>query len=70
MKILALSALALLAVCAHARAADTKLPAPAIDCELVREKVAEYGKAKAVAWAISNGFSLKEISQARKCLVK
>lgn len=46
---------------------DTGLPAGAT-CELVREKVAEHGKAAALAWALKQGYSLAQIRQARRCL--
>jgi hypothetical protein len=46
---------------------DVGLPA-GITCELVREKVAEHGKAAAIAWAIRQGYSLAQIRQAQRCL--
>lgn len=62
--VVVLSALVLVAVCARARAADV----PVIDCVLVRAMVAEHGKARALAWAIENGYRWREIRAARKCL--
>lgn len=62
--VVVLSALVLVTVCARARAAD----APAIDCVLVRSLVAEHGKARALAWAIENGYGWRDIRAARKCL--
>lgn len=41
-------------------------PQPKIDCELIRARVAEYGKIRAYGWALANGYSLKEISRIRK----
>lgn len=46
---------------------DTGLPAGAT-CELVREKVAEHGKAVAISWALKQGYSLAQIRVARRCL--
>ena len=46
---------------------NTGLPA-GITCELVREKVAEHGKAVAWAWAIKQGYSFAQIAAARRCL--
>lgn len=45
--------------------ADAALP-DGITCELVREKVAEHGKAAAFAWAIEHGISLRQIWQIRR----
>jgi hypothetical protein len=59
----AMAVLILMATCAKSRAEDLK-----IDCDLVRYKVAEYGKAKALAWALENGFTWRQINEARKCL--
>jgi hypothetical protein len=55
----------LIAVCSKAKAAD--LPA-GIDCQQVRQLVAEHGKARALAWAIENKYSFFMINEARKCL--
>lgn len=63
-----LAALVLIAVGVRARAADALPPVPVIDCALVRYKVAEHGKARALAWAIENGFSFSQIREARRCL--
>jgi hypothetical protein len=46
---------------------DTGLPA-GITCELIREKVAEHGKAVALAWALKQGYSFAQIRVARRCL--
>jgi hypothetical protein len=46
---------------------DTGLPSGAT-CEIVREKVAEHGKAVALAWALRQGFSFAQIRAARRCL--
>lgn len=46
-----------------ARAAD--MP-EGITCEMVRDKVAEHGKVKALAWAIEHGFSIRQIWQIRR----
>ncbi len=59
-----LSALILIAIGCHARATDK----PQIDCALVRQYVAEHGKARALAWALENGFSWAQIREARRCL--
>jgi hypothetical protein len=64
--VVVLSALLLITVCARARAAD----APVIDCQIVRAMVAEHGKARALAWAIEQGFSWRQINVARKCLAE
>jgi hypothetical protein len=50
-----------------AQADEPKLPA-GFSCQDVRSKVAEYGKAAAFAWAIGNGYSWRQIREARKCL--
>jgi hypothetical protein len=46
---------------------DTGLPA-GYTCEMVREKVAEHGKAAALAWALKQGYSFAQIRLARRCL--
>lgn len=46
---------------------DTGLPAGAT-CEIVREKVAEHGRAASLAWAIKQGFSFAQIRAAKRCL--
>jgi hypothetical protein len=46
---------------------DSGLPA-GITCELIREKVAEHGKAVALAWALKQGYSFAQIRVARRCL--
>lgn len=37
-----------------------------INCAEVRAKVAEHGKVRAYAWALANGYSLKDIARIRK----
>jgi hypothetical protein len=37
-----------------------------ITCEMVREKVAEHGKVKALAWAIEHGISIRQIYLIRR----
>ena len=59
-----LAGLILIAIGYHARAADK----PQIDCALVRQYVAEHGKARALAWALENGFTWAQIREARRCL--
>ena len=39
-----------------------------IDCQMVRQYVAEHGKAKALAFAIKNGATFRQLYEARKCL--
>jgi hypothetical protein len=46
---------------------NTGLPS-GITCEMVREKVAEHGKAAALAWALKQGYSFAQIRVARRCL--
>lgn len=45
--------------------ADTGLP-DGITCEMVREKVADHGKIKALTWAIEHGISIRKIWQIRQ----
>jgi hypothetical protein len=45
--------------------ADSSLP-DGVTCELVREKVAEHGRAAAIAWAIEHGLSIRQIWQIRR----
>ena len=52
-----------LMLCGVALAADQP-----IDCNLVRQYVAQHGKAKALAWAVREGYNWREIQMARKCL--
>lgn len=59
-----LSALVLILVCSHARAADR----PQYDCAVIRAYVAEHGQAAALGWAIRNGYSWRQIREARRCL--
>ena len=49
--------------------AEPQLPAGA-SCDQIRALVAEHGKAKALAWAIRNGYSWTDIREARKCLTR
>lgn len=44
------------------------LTVTSIDCNAVRQYVAEYGKAKALAWAIKEGYSWRQIAEAKRCL--
>lgn len=37
-------------------------------CHEVRSNVAQYGVARATAWARTNGYTEAQISQARQCL--
>jgi hypothetical protein len=41
---------------------------PVIDCILVRQYVAEHGRTKALAWAIREGYSWRQIRVAKQCL--
>lgn len=62
------AALVLLATGIKARAADPpKLPA-GVTCSDVRERVAEHGLAVAIAWAVKQGYSWREIRDAKRCL--
>jgi hypothetical protein len=65
MKILTLCALILLATCIRSRAEEPKL-----DCAAIRYYVAVHGRAAALAWAVRNGYSLREIAEARRCLAR
>ncbi len=56
--------LAIVFLCLFSNQAD----ALNVSCEDVRAYVAEHGKAKALAFAISNGATLHEINLARRCL--
>jgi hypothetical protein len=47
--------------------AEPKLP-PSVTCKLVRNEVAQHGKLVAYTWATLNGYSKKDITEARKCL--
>lgn len=46
----------------HAMADD----AQAIDCTMVRAKVAEHGKLAVYAWALANGYTPREIARIRR----
>ena len=61
--LIVLVALVLAATCVRARAADLPIP-----CDQIRALVAEHGKARALAWALENGYSFAMINEARKCL--
>lgn len=39
-----------------------------VDCNLVRQYVAEHGRAKALAFAIKHGATWKQLREAKKCL--
>jgi hypothetical protein len=70
MAIFALISVLILLMTIPARASttpDTGLPA-GITCEMVREKVAEHGKAVALAWALRQGYSFAQIRAARRCV--
>ena len=45
-------------------------PATALTCEDVRAFVAEHGKAKAIAFAVSHGATWSQIKEAIKCTQK
>lgn len=49
-----------------AGAADRASLPPGVDCDAIRAKVHEFGRARAIIWALENGFTMKEIWQARK----
>ncbi len=49
--------------------AGEQVSAPmAVDCMTVRYYVSEHGRAKSIAWAIKNGYSWAQISEAKRCL--
>lgn len=66
--IAAACALALIAAATGAGAAEPAAAPPQADCEAVRRHVAEHGRARALAWAIENGFTWGQIRAARRCL--
>ena len=41
-----------------------------VSCDMIRDKVAEHGKIKAIIWARQNGYSWSQIGEARKCLLR
>ncbi len=43
---------------------------PHLTCPVVRAIVAEHGEARALAYAIQNGATWKQIKDARACLLK
>ncbi|MCK1459173.1 hypothetical protein IVB34_12830 [Bradyrhizobium sp. 2] len=68
MAIFALIAVLILLMTIPARASTTPTLPAGITCEMVRDKVAEYGKAVAWAWALKQGYSFAQIAAARRCL--
>jgi hypothetical protein len=48
-------------------AGEPKLP-EGVTCSDVRAHVAQYGKIAAYAWARLQGYSSKEIAEAKRCL--
>lgn len=50
-------------------ASEPKLP-PGVTCADVRAKVAEMGKIRALAFALENGATWRDIREARKCLAR
>lgn len=67
--VVGLAIAALLTVAGKARADEPKLPA-GYSCDDVRAKVAELGRVGAIALALKNGATLKQLREARKCLAK
>lgn len=57
-----LAVLLVLVMTAAALAADL----PPVDCNAVRAQVAEHGRAKAIQWALSQGYSWSDIWRIRK----
>jgi hypothetical protein len=51
-----------------AYADEPKKPAPEITCEDVRQFVADNGRAHALAIALRNGATLKQLREAARCL--
>jgi len=51
----------------YARAAEVKLP-PGITCEMIRQAVTTHGRILAYTWALANGYTPKEIREAKRCL--
>lgn len=41
---------------------------PGVDCSMIRSYVAEHGRAKALAWALREGYSWRQIAEAKRCL--
>lgn len=60
--VLVFAAILLVATCVKARAADIQ----PVDCEIIRAKVAEHGKAAAIAWALAQGYAWRDIQRIRK----
>ncbi len=66
--IAALVALVVLLYAHFAHATEPTKPLPSLTCEDVRRIVAEQGKIKALALAIENGATWRQLREARKCL--
>jgi hypothetical protein len=64
------AAIALLCLFAIPVSADTPQLPIGVTCEAVRAKVAEHGRIMAYAWARLNGYSAKQIAEAKRCLVR
>lgn len=62
----AAAVLVVLAAAAHAD--EPKTPQPEITCDQVREFVAANGRKHALAIALLNGATLKQIREANRCL--
>lgn len=58
------------ALCGAAFAADPPRLPPGVTCADVRAKVAEHGQTFAYAWARLNGYTTRDINEARKCLAR
>lgn len=52
---------------ALATPAPPRLP-DGVTCEQVRAWVAAHGEARAIAWALRQGYSWRDIGEARRCL--
>lgn len=39
-----------------------------VTCDQVRAMVAEHGRTKAIAWAMRQGYSWRQIQEAKRCL--
>jgi hypothetical protein len=61
-------ALVLLALAGPVLAADPPRLPEGVTCEVVRQYVAQHGQPRALAWAIEQGYSWREIRAARRCL--
>jgi hypothetical protein len=60
--------LAMLLLCVSTAWAGERIPPASYDCVAVRAFVAEHGRVKALAMAIENGATWKQLREARKCL--